>query len=72
MFANQEIPTRASQPALFSNSGNFRGHYFQSFLKYKFNQHLNGHLWAEFILPGDFYTHGNLMTFLRAEIMMTY
>jgi hypothetical protein len=72
MFANQEVPTRATDPRLFTDSGNFRGHYFQTFLKYKFNQHLNGHLWAEFVLPGDFYTYGNLMTFLRAEIMMTY
>ena len=76
MFANQDIPTRASATAVkegvFTNSGNFRGHYFQTFLKYKFSRHLNGHLWAEFILPGNFYTYGNLMTFLRAEIMMTY
>jgi len=72
MFANQAVPTRASQPGLFTDTGNFRGHYFQAVLKYKFNQHLSGHLWSEFVLPGNFYTYGNLMTFLRAEIMMTY
>jgi hypothetical protein len=56
----------------FSNSGNFRGHYFQGVLKYKFSQHLSGHLWAELLCPGDYYVDRSLMSFLRAELMFTF
>ncbi len=76
MFANQSVPTRASAVAirdgLFTDSGNFRGHFFQTSLRYQFNQHLAGRLMSEFVLPGNFYTYGNLMTFLRAELTLTY
>ena len=81
LFAVQDAPTRdlnavffgsrtsAGEP--FSGTGDFRGHYFQNVLKYKFNQHISGHLWSEFLLPGDFYIHRQGMAFLRAEIMFT-
>jgi hypothetical protein len=54
------------------NYGNDRGQYVQAVLKYKFNQHLSGHLWSEFLMPGDFYVHHQLMSFLRAELMFTF
>jgi hypothetical protein len=55
----------------FTGTGNFRGHYLQAILKYKFSQHLSGHLWSEFVFPGDYYTSRDMITFLRAEIMFT-
>jgi hypothetical protein len=69
LFADQSIPNKA---ALFNGNGNFRGHMLQAILKYKFNARIAGHLWSEFIFPGDFYTHQEMMTFLRAELMFTF
>jgi Alginate export len=84
LFADQEVPTRdldatllpaLGAPAMvspFTGKGNFRGHYLQSVLKYQFNKHLSGHLWSEFLFPGDYYVDHTTMTFLRAEVMMTF
>jgi hypothetical protein len=84
LFADQAVPTRDLNetllPALggpamlgpFTGTGNFRGHYFQAVLKYKFNKHVSGHLWSEFLVPGDYYVQHDLMTFLRAEMLFTF
>jgi len=80
LLADQDVPTRPLNQAFglpatatpFSNDGNFRGHYLQAVLKYKFTKHLSGHLWGECLLPGDFYASRGLMDFLRAEIMYTF
>jgi len=74
LFADQDVPTRASAGnlPLFSQTGSFRGHYLQTVLKYKYNAHLSGHLWAEFVFPGDFYTYHDTMSFLRGEINLTF
>ncbi|MGA2173693.1 MAG: alginate export family protein [Verrucomicrobiota bacterium] len=80
LLADQDVPTRDlnnafHQPAAseaFTGTGDDRGQYLQAVLKYKFNQHLSGHLWAELLFPGDFYVNHSLMTFLRAEIMLTF
>jgi hypothetical protein len=69
LFADQNSN---SNTALFSSDGKFRGHYFQSVLRYKFNPHLSGHLWGEILLPGDFYTYHQINSFFRVELMMTY
>lgn len=53
-------------------TGNFRGHYVQAILKYKFNQHVSAHLWGEFVWMGDFYKQRDLMSFLRAEVLFTF
>jgi hypothetical protein len=80
LLADQDVPTRdlnnvfglpASSDA-FTGTGDDRGQYLQAVLKYKFNQHLSGHLWSEFLFPGNFYVNHQLMTFLRAEIMFTF
>ncbi len=85
LLADQAVATRSEYlagPALglpigalghpFSNDdGIFRGHYLQGVLKYKFSKHLSGHLWAEFVFPGDYYTSREMITFLRAEMMFT-
>ncbi len=74
LWADQDVPTRAlffAQPA-FSDSGDFRGHYLQAILKYKFNQYVSAHLWSEFLWEGDFYAKQQMMDFLRAEVMFTF
>ncbi|MGO8836894.1 MAG: alginate export family protein [Limisphaerales bacterium] len=84
LFADQDVPTRnlnetllpalgpPAQQGPFSNNGDFRGHYLQAVLKYKFNAHVSGHLWGECLFPGDFYVSNQTMCFLRAEMMFTF
>jgi hypothetical protein len=80
LFADQDTPTRPlnqafGMPAIvtpFSNDGNYRGDYLQAVLKYRFTKNLTGHLWSEFLFPGDFYASRDMMTFLRAELMFTF
>jgi hypothetical protein len=79
LFAQSDVPTLgatqslpAGNPArLFSDTGNFRGHFAQAVLKYKFSQHMTGHLWSEFLFPGDYYVNHEMISFLRAEVMFT-
>lgn len=72
LFANESVPTRAGNQTLFTNDGYFRGHYLQTVLRYRFNKSLNGHLWAEWVFPGDYYTSREALTFLRAELLYTF
>lgn len=72
LFAHQKVATRSVTPVLFSSDGTFRGHYFQTFVKHKFSDHLSGHLWAEFVWKGDYYSTQDLMSFLRAEVLLTF
>jgi hypothetical protein len=53
-------------------TGNFRGHFIQAVLKHKFSPHVSGHLWSEFLFPGDYFAHHSMMTFLRAEMLLTF
>lgn len=74
LFSQEEVPTRAGAAFApsFSRGGNFRGHYLQAVLNYRLSQHLNGHLWAEMVWPGDYYSTRQTMSFLRAEVLMTF
>lgn len=80
LFAPKDIATRATGGAsgLFagnaglSDHGGFRGHFLQTVLKYRFNKHMMGHLWAEFEFPGDYYTYRQTWYFLRPEIMFVF
>ncbi len=72
LFAPQEVPTREASPSLFTRSGNFRGHFAQAVLKYKFSQHLSGHLWAVLMFPGDYYASRQTWYFFRPEVMLTF
>jgi Alginate export len=72
LFAPVAVPTRTISPSLFSDSGHFRGNFLQLVLKQQFNKNLSGHLWAEFLRQGDFYTHRDTLSFLRAEILLTF
>jgi hypothetical protein len=71
LWAPEEVPTRGGA-GLFSNSGHFRGHFAQAILKYKFSRHVSGHLWSEFLFPGNYYVSKTVMDFLRAEVMFTF
>ena len=68
LFAND----RKNDVAFFGD-GYFRGHLFQAVAKYRFNQHLSGHLWAEYLIPGDYYNDNNNddAVFLRVELNLT-
>jgi hypothetical protein len=82
LFADQDMATRDFNHAIFGSkspatdaftgTGSDRGQYLQAVLKYKFSQHLSGHLWSEFLFPGNFYVNHSLITFLRAEMMVTF
>ena len=58
----------------FSDHGNFRGTLLTGVLKYKFNQHVATHLWAEYFMPGDYYSpaHGDDAIYLRAEVVLSF
>jgi hypothetical protein len=71
-FAPEAVPTRALTPTLFSQDGNFRGHYLQTILKHQFSKHLTAHLWGEFLWEGDYYRQAGFMDFLRAEMLFTF
>jgi hypothetical protein len=74
LFAPESVPTRATSAgaACFSNDGNFRGHYLQAVLKHQFNKHITAHLWGEWVFEGDYYAQRDLMTFIRAEVLLTF
>lgn len=67
---NAPSPFANANPGI-TSGGNFRGHYLQSVLKYKFSRHVSGHLWAEFLFPGDYYVSRNVVDFLRAELLFS-
>lgn len=72
LYADQANSPLFAANANFSRNAHFRGHYTQAILKYKFCANASGHLWAEFLFPGDFYTFQQPHSFLRAEILLTF
>lgn len=58
----------------FSCGDKFRGHLYTAWLRTRFNQHISGHLLAEYFQPGDYYVtpKGDNAYFLRAELNFTY
>ena len=60
--------------ARFSESGCLRGHLFAGLLKYKFNEHISGHLIGELLLPGDYYTDmsNDPAVFVQYELVFTF
>jgi hypothetical protein len=72
LFAPQEVPTRATNLALFSQNGHFRGNYFQVSTRYAFTKKLSGWLLGEALFQGNYYSHRETMTFARAELMCTF
>jgi hypothetical protein len=72
LFAPESVPTREASSTLFRGNDNFRGHFIQSVLKYRFNPHVSGHLWGECLFPGNFYANQDPTPFLRAEVAFTF
>lgn len=64
-------PQSSAAAGLFGG-GNFRGHYIQAVLKYKFSRHVAAHLWGEWVFAGDYYASRDLFSFLRAEVYLTF
>ncbi len=54
-----------------SGSGNFRGQLYQARMNYKINEHVSGHLMAEYFIPGSAYdsTRTDPAIMLRYELM---
>ena len=77
LFAPESVATRdataksGTPGTLFTDNGHFRGHFLSGMLKYKFSQHMSGHLWSEFQFPGDYYVSKTMIPFLRAELFFT-
>jgi len=72
MFAPEEVPTRTTNASLYSRDGNFRGHMLQVVAKQKFTKVISGLLFAEASFLGDYYTHHDTITFVRAEVLFTF
>lgn len=71
-FAPESTPTRAMNPALFSRTGHFRGNFFQLWVKHQFTKHLSGQIWAEVLREGNYYARRDLLSYLRAEVLVTF
>lgn len=71
LFANEN--TRGGLPG-FSRNGDFRGHLFTGWVKTKLDKHVSGHLVAEYLNPGDYYTspRDEEAWYLRAEVFLTW
>lgn len=73
LFSDQSTPTRAATSSRSAfHGGNFRGHYLQSIVKYKFTEHIAAMLQSELLFPGDYYTDRPLTSFIRAEVTFTF
>ncbi len=71
-FAPEEVPTRAMNAALFSRSGHFRGHFAQLVVRRQFTKHLSGNVVAEILREGNFYARRDTLSYLRAELLLTF
>ena len=60
--------------ANFSNEGLFRGQLLTALLKYKFNEHVAGHLIGEMFVPGNYYSKlaQDTAFYARYEIVFTW
>jgi hypothetical protein len=71
-FAPESVPTRTLNPALFSRDGHFRGNFVQLWVKRQFSKHLSGQVWAEVLREGNYYARRDLLSYLRAEMLVTF
>ncbi|MFT3782053.1 MAG: hypothetical protein QM790_08555 [Nibricoccus sp.] len=72
LFAPESTPTRTSSGSLFSRDGHFRAHMVQVVAKQKINKWLSALAFAEASFLGDYYTHHDRITFIRAELLATF
>jgi hypothetical protein len=73
LFRDQTVAPGHGAAGAFDN-GILRGQLVSSWLKYKFNDHMSGHLMGELFFPGDFYSQARneVAAFLRAEIVFSW
>ena len=57
--------------AIYAN-GTQRGDLYEARADYKLNDNWRGHVVGEYLMPGDFYTHGDYGWFFRAEVSCTF
>ena len=72
LFSPESTPTRTIAATQFSNNGNFRGHYMQGILKYQWNKYVTAQVKGEVLFEGDYYSHRDVMSFLRTELNFTF
>jgi hypothetical protein len=72
MYAPEAVATRTTNASRFSGTGHFRGHMLQTIVRQKFTKTISGLLFAEASFLGDYYTQHDTMTFVRAEVMITF
>jgi hypothetical protein len=72
LFANSNGV--AATDAMVNPEGYFRGQLLSAILRYKMNKNLSAHLWAEYLIPGNFYRDANRdnAVFFRAELFLTF
>jgi hypothetical protein len=71
-FAPESVPTRAMNSALFSRSGHFRGNFGQLWVKHQFSNHVSGQVWAEVLREGNYYARRDLLSYVRAEMLVGF
>ena len=71
LFANEN--TFAGSQS-FSDSGHFRGQLVTAWLRYRFNEHVSGHLIGEVFFPGDYYSdfRNDVGVFARYELQFQW
>jgi hypothetical protein len=72
LLALEKMPTRATRRTAFSNEGHQRGEYFRIAWKQRFTGRVSGLLMGEVLKQGDFYTRRDTLTFVRAEVAVTF
>ncbi len=72
LFAPESVPTRTVKASLFSETGHFRGNFVQLWVKHQFSKHLSGQVWAEVMREGDYYARRDLLSYLRAEMQVSF
>lgn len=74
LFANEETTRTPAQLANLSGDDRFRGHLLTAWLKTRLNEHLAGHLVAEYLAPGEFYAaqRRDEAYFVRAELVLNW
>jgi hypothetical protein len=74
MLANEPVDIsqiKTSYQSTFGDGKN-RGQLMQIVYNHIFNDHISGHLWAECLLPGDFYANRDTAYFFRWQIEMKF
>jgi hypothetical protein len=72
LSAVESLPTRSGSLALFTQTGDSRGHLVQVKLARKFSKKLSGYILGEVLQQGDFYTSRDPISFFRCELLWNF